>query len=140
MLWNSRRGWNPLMPPACFNEATAKCCGIPDVNNTGIAPQRSGFDEATAKCCGIRLGTYTSPRPSLRFNEATAKCCGILMQRLFSRFLLEHGFNEATAKCCGIRCYVGFPSDGLHASMRPQRNAVEFYQAMQRAADAVQLQ
>jgi len=39
---------------SCFNEATAKCCGIHATQFAMNVFKRLRFNEATAKCCGIQ--------------------------------------------------------------------------------------
>ena len=79
MLWNSTRQCSGQRTPYSFNEATAKCCGIP----VGVR-------------YGIREQHIASMRPQRNAVEFDARAC-----------------------------YAAFT---LLASMRPQRNAVEFAQ------------
>ena len=62
----------------------------------------AGFNEAPAKCRGIPRNFAQLDAGQTRFNEAPAKCRGILAQGNM-RFSKLWGFNEAPAKCRGIQ-------------------------------------
>ena len=65
------------------------------------APGEAGFNEAPAKCRGIPRQFLALFFPPLCFNEAPAKCRGI-PGRARARGPCGSGFNEAPAKCRGI--------------------------------------